>query len=234
MIRWSLEPLLNLLARFGLVVDPGGLGINYVQFNTALGQGDVTHNVGRVHWNSADGTLEFGMLGGEVVLQVGQEHLIRVFNQTGDPIPNGSLCYIVSAGDQKPRVDLADADNTNPVPEAVVMGMATELIANGDQGYITSAGLVRDLDTDALTEGAPVWLSTTPGGFTETKPTSPNRGIFIGHCIYKHNSNGIILININPIPPLIGLSDVLSAPPNDGDILVWVASNSRFELQQPS
>jgi hypothetical protein len=232
-IRWSLQPLLNLLEWAGLKVDITGLGIDYAQFNIT-GDPVVDHAEGRVHWNNDDGTLEFGMIGGNVILQVGQEHLTRAFNQTGDPIPNGSCVYIVSAGDQKPRIALADADSTNSVPEAVVVGLATETIAHGDQGYVNSKGLVRDLNTNDLVEGDPVWLSVTPGGFTKTKPTAPNRSIFVGNCIYKHISNGIILVDINPIPPLIGLSDVLAAAPNDGDILVWVAANGRFELQQPS
>ena len=231
-VRWSLLPLLNMLKRFGIYFDYTGLGINYAQFNTSYDEG--VDQEGKVQWNGNDGTLEFGMIGSEVVLQVGQEHLIRVYNNSGADIANGSVCYVESAGDRKPRIALADADNTNSIPEAVVVGMATELIEYETQGYITSSGVVRSLDTDHLTEGEPVWLSTTPGEFTETKPTSPNRGIFIGHCLYKHNSQGVILIDINPIPPIIGLSDVLSAAPNDGDILVWVAANSRFELQQPT
>lgn len=205
--------------------------VDKTQFN--IEAPEPVNEEGLVRWNADDGTLEFGMIGGDVVLQVGQEHVTRVFNVSGDDIPNGSLCYIVSAGDRKPRIDLADADNTNSVPEAVVMGMATELIVNGSQGYINSKGYVRGLDTNDLVEGDPVWLSLTPGGYTKTKPTAPNRSIFVGHCIYKHNNNGIILVDINPIPPLLGLSDVLAAAPNDGDILAWSAANSRFELKQP-
>jgi hypothetical protein len=35
------------------------------------------------------------------------------------------------------------------------------------------------------------------------------------------------------IPPVMLLSDVLLGTPNDGDILVWVDANKRFELKQP-
>jgi hypothetical protein len=204
--------------------------IQSIQFDI---EHDATPNEGEIVYDSSDGTIALGMPGGEVTLQLGQEHLIRVFNATGSDIANGSLVYISSAGDQKPRIALADADNTNSIPEAVVVGMATELIEKSSQGYITSVGLVRGLNTNDLVEGDPVWLSTTPGAFTKTKPTAPNRSIFIGHCIYKHSSNGIILVNINPIPPLLGLSDVLAANPNDGDILVWSEANSRWQIQSP-
>lgn len=229
-IRWTLRNLLNLLEIFGIKFDTEQNGIDYAQFNTSYDEG--VDKEGKVQWNGDDGTLEFGMIGSEVVLQVGQEHIVRVYNNSGDAIANGSVVYIDSAGDRKPRIKLADADNTNSIPEAVVVGLATELIPNETQGYICSAGLVRGLNTNALTEGDPVWLSTTPGAFTATKPTAPNRGIFIGHCMYKHNNQGIILVSINPVPPLLGLSDVLSAAPSDGDVLMWSAANSRFELTQ--
>jgi hypothetical protein len=80
-----------------------------------------------------------------------------------------------------------------------------------------------------------VWLSeTTPGGFRSTPPTAPNRHIAVGQVITEGVGNGSIYIRVLVIPPLILLADVLTSAPNDGDILVWVAANGRFELQQPS
>ena len=49
--------------------------------------------VGELRWNETNGTLEFVLLGGNVALQIGQEQLARVKNDTGavlDSAPTGS------------------------------------------------------------------------------------------------------------------------------------------------
>jgi hypothetical protein len=231
MIRWSLEPLLNLLARFGLVVDQAGLGLNYAQFNVNYTDGQAE---GRVQWNAEDGTLEYGLPGGTVNLQIGQEHVVRCRNE-GDPIANGKIVYVAGESGNRPLISLADADTTNSQPESVVLGMTTETIGNNSTGYVTLMGLVRDVDTDGVSPGTMVWLSeTTPGAFRSTPPTAPNRHIAVGQVITEGVENGSIYIRVLVIPPLILLADVLTSAPNDGDILVWVAANGRFELQQPS
>jgi len=38
---------------------------------------------GRLVWNNEDGTLDLGLKGGNVTLQIGQEQLARVVNKTG-------------------------------------------------------------------------------------------------------------------------------------------------------
>jgi hypothetical protein len=230
MIRWSLEPLLRLLARFGLVVDPGGLGLNYAQFNVNYTDGQAE---GRVQWNAEDGTLEYGLPGGTVNLQVGQEHVIRCRNETGDPISDGSPVYVSGESGNRPLISLADADTTNRIPEAVVLGITTETIGNNENGFVTLMGLVRDIDTDGISPGTVVWLSETPGEYTSTKPTAPNSAVAIGTVIVEGVGNGSIYVRVSVVPPLVGLRDVLSAAPNDGDILAWVAANGRFELKQP-
>jgi hypothetical protein len=207
------------------------VNIDTIQFNTAFSDGNAE---GRLQWNSEDGTLEYGLPGGQVNLQVGQEHVVRCRNETIAPIPDGSVVYISGESGNKPLIAPADADPTNPQPEAVVLGMTTETIGTNSNGYVTIMGLVRDINTDGITPGTMVWLSeATPGAFRSTPPTAPNRHIAIGNVITEGVGNGSIYVRVNVVPPLVLLSDVLLGTPNDGDILVWVAANSRFELKQP-
>lgn len=203
-------------------------GIDSIKFN--LDPAVVPSIEGVMHWDDANNTLSLGMIGGEVELQIGQEHLIRVFNNTGADIPNGACVYISDAGDQKPRVALADADNTNPIPEAVVVGLSTEVLLKNEQGFITTQGLVRDINTQGITEGVPLWLSpTVPGGFQEARPDAPDLNIAIGYCIRAHVSLGVILVEPTLVPRVIGLSDVYGTP-SDGETIRWNATNERFEF----
>jgi len=198
--------------------------VHSIQFNL---EHEHTTEEGKLQWNADDGTLEYGLPGGTVNLQIGQEHVVRCNNSTNDEILDGKIVYVSGESGNKPTIALADADPTDPQPEAVVLGMTTETIAKNKNGYVTLMGLVRDINTNGIDPGTMVWLSTVPGEFLAAPPTAPNRHIA------KGVGNGSIYVRVNVVPPLVLLSDVLLGVPNDGDILVWVASNSRFELQQP-
>jgi hypothetical protein len=56
---------------------------NYIQFDVTYVDGQ---SEGRLQWNSEDGALEVGLPGGNVNLQIGQEHVVRVRNITGSLI----------------------------------------------------------------------------------------------------------------------------------------------------
>ena len=62
-------------------------GVESIQFDTTYVPDE--HPIGLLHWNSDDGTLEVGQIGGNVVLQIGQENLLYVRNDSGSDITNG-------------------------------------------------------------------------------------------------------------------------------------------------
>lgn len=184
---------------------------------------------GRLQWNAEDGTLEYGLPGGSVVLQVGQELLVKVVNKTGVLLPNGALVYANGTQGNRPTVVLAKSDNR---ATAGVLGMLTEDIAHNGTGYLTVAGLVRDVNTDGLVEGGPIWLSdTVAGGYRQTQPAAPNFGVAVGSVMVASVEEGIVLLRPPIFMPLVqSLSDVLAGAPNDGDTIRWSAANQRFEF----
>ena len=58
----------------------GGTLQGYIDLNTTA---TIADSVGRVKWNEVDGTIEVGLKGGNVTLQVGQESVVRALNKTG-------------------------------------------------------------------------------------------------------------------------------------------------------
>lgn len=190
--------------------------VTQLQFNTAGG----TSGIGELAWNTTDGTLEFGLTGGNVTLQVGQEEVLRVLNNTGSSIGNGSVVYITGASGQRPTIALAQGNSE--ATSSKTIGIATESIANNQQGFITLTGLVRDLDTSAFTEGVSLWLSpTVAGGITSTKPVAPNHSVLIGFCIRSHATQGIILAKVQNGNELDELHDVLIGTKANKDLLAY-------------
>lgn len=196
----------------GITEPVGGL-----DFNT--GSPD-TDSVGRLAWNDGEGTLNLGLKGGQVVLQLGQEQVVRVYNSTGATLDDGKVVYIIGAQGQRPAVALARADNEST--SAYVLGVTTETILADQEGYVTTFGLVNNLDTSTFTEGSAIWLSaTTAGTFTETKPVAPNHLVLIGFVVRSHASSGQIFVKNQNGYELEELHDVLITGEQNNDALIY-------------
>lgn len=204
----------------------GGGGItepvDSLQWNTAFSGGSTAPAM--VAWNDLDGTLEFQLKGGNVTLQIGQEQVIRVKNNSGATINNGSAVYISSSDGTNFNITKALASGEGS--SAQTLGVLTESIANGGHGYVTTFGLVRNIDTSALTEGAMVFLSpSTAGGLTSTKPSAPNHLVYVGYCLRSHAVNGVVFVKVQNGYELDELHDVSITSPASGHVLQRNGSN---------
>lgn len=169
-----------------------------IQF--ALAPSGLTPAEGLLYWNPDDGTLNIGMPGSNVNLQVGQEILRRVYNDTGAQIDNGQLVYISGSTGEKLKISLAKADDiATSSPRTIYM--ATENIPDKKYGYVNFWGDVRDVNTltdsegHTLSEGEVLYLSATvAGGWTNVPPESPNMKVKIGGVL-KKAEDGIITIS---------------------------------------
>lgn len=133
-------------------------------------------------WSNKDKTLNIHHPGG-VIQQVGQESYMLVKNYNGGTIANGTVVRFAGAvpSDGEARILAAPMLADGTYPNLYVIGMATQDIATSSEGFITTFGKVRDLDTT----GTPVSESwqvgdilyvhpTTTGALTRVKPTTPN------------------------------------------------------------
>jgi len=199
--------------------------VDYIDFNTTW---TGTHQEGRVHWDDDSGTLELGMPGGNVNLQVGQETIMRVRNTSGSTIDNGKAVYVTGATGNKPEIALASA--SNHIQSMATIAVTTESIANNQFGYVTTNGIVRDLDTSFVAaDGAPAFLSTVAGGLSASLPTQPDSQVFIGVVLRKHASEGMLYVKIIAQPNLEELSDLSISGIADKDLLQWNNSNSTWD-----
>lgn len=198
---------------------------DYVQFDTAAVAAGA---VGRLLWNDTDGTLEFQLKGGNVTLQIGQEQVIHVTNKSGATISDGQAVYITGSTGNHLNVTLAQANAE--ATSSKTLAVVTETIANNNTGFATSSGLVRGLDTSALTEGAAIWLSpTVPGGLTSTKPVAPNHAVLIGWCVRQHASVGVIYVHIANGYELEELHNVLITAAANNQVLRYDAATNLWK-----
>jgi len=171
-------------------MEVDSLSTGYASFNLAAAHVAAP---GELAWNSEEGTLDLG-LDGEVTLQVGQEQLAFVRNLSGTTITNGTVVRVTGASGNKITIDLAS--NVSEGDSSSTFAVSTQVIGNNSSGYVTFTGLVRDLNTSAFTEGAPIWLGVS-GQFTQTEPVSPNHLVHVGWVVRSHATEGSIYVKIN-------------------------------------
>ena len=166
----------------------------HIQFDTEV-QTRI-QGVGKLQWDEEAGTLQFGLSGGEVNLQIGQEQVVKVRNYTGTTIYNGQIVYISGANGTFPTVSLAQANAD--VTSRSTLGMSTQDIPPNGYGFITISGIVHDLDTSGYTIGSIIYLSATEaGGLTPVAPLQPNYVIVVGYVTRVDSTTGSMFIHID-------------------------------------
>lgn len=188
---------------------------------------------GLFNWNDVDGTLDLILKGEAVTLQVGQEHVVRVTNQTGSAILDGQVVYVLGSTGNHLDVGLAQANSE--ATSSRTLAIVTEDIPNNQSGFATVLGLVRDLNTTAFAEGDALWLSpTVAGGITSTRPTAPNNSVFLGWCIRQHGTQGSIYVNIHNGYEIGELHDVvITGTPVNNSLLVYNTASSVWKNVSP-
>jgi hypothetical protein len=188
----------------------------YIQFNI---NSVPSIQVGRIGWNDADKTLELGMTS-TVNQNVGQELFILCKSSDNSERTKGKAVYVTGSDGNNKLVSYASA--SSELTSSKTIAVMAETISGGSKGFAATFGLVRNINTNGLTEGAAVWLSpTVPGGLTSTRPAAPNNAVFIGYCIRANQNNGIIYVNIQNGYELEELHNVKLTTPTDGQSLVY-------------
>ncbi len=200
---------------------------DHLQFNTAT---DSLNAVGRLRWNDVDGTLDLGLKGGNVTLQIGQEQVVHIYNNTAGNFSDLQVVRVTGSQGQRLTASLAQANNeTNSAKSFAVV---TEPILKNQVGFATVLGLVREVNTAAFPEGSALYLSpTVAGGMTATRPVAPNHAVFIGWCVRSHAVQGSIFVNIQNGSELEELHNVLITSVQHGQVLKYDAVSGIWKNQ---
>jgi hypothetical protein len=207
----------------------GWLGFDTTPTNTPTA-------VGTLSWNDTDGTADLILKGGNVTLQIGQEQVVRVVNKTGATLNEADFRAVrvrsVSEGGaqgQRLAVLLAMADSD--ADSATTIGIVTESISNNQEGFITTSGEVKKINTtgaksyggaETWTDGDILYLSPTHAGYlTNVKPQAPNHTVIIGWVVYAHANNGKIFVKVDNGYELDELHNVKITTPTNGQGLIY-------------
>lgn len=165
-----------------------------VDFQTEYAYADDIQK-GEIRWNNEDGTIDVGMGYDGVIQQVGMEIYYRVKNQSGDRILNGQLCMYDGSLGSSGIICAKVADSTLASFPHAVLGVATMDIDNGEDGYVTHFGIVRDFNTERFSDGDILyWNSSVDGDLTATAPDAPTPAIIVAAVVKGGLHNGSVLV----------------------------------------
>ena len=207
--------------------------VKRIQFTTS--SGGQASQPGALYWAPEDKTLSLGTIGGSSI-EIGQENVLPIMNQTGAVIPDGAVVgydgALGASGIIKGKLYTANGAE----PAEYLLGIATHNIPNGEIGHVATFGKLRGLNTTGTPYGE-TWVAgdilwahpTVSGGLTKVKPTAPHLKINMAAVTAVHATQGSVVIRAtygsylgdNHNSHIVNLAN--------NDILVYNNGNSRWE-----
>jgi hypothetical protein len=147
-------------------------------------------------------------------------------------IPKGTAVRFAGSVGNSGLLKVAPMVANGSLPGYVFFGVTAEPILGSRNGRVVTFGEIKGINTSIYDDGDVLWCSpTTPGGFTTTEPQAPNLKLAVAAVVSARN-NGQIFVRWDTGSRLMDLHDVeANGTKQDGDTLVWVAANNRWEAQ---
>jgi hypothetical protein len=227
----------NIACDTDFTFDGSKVNLDALQFDIAATP--LTNAEGLLQWNATDGTLDLGMSGGDVTMQIGQEMFMKVRNVSGSTIANGTPVYLSGRTGNRPNIYPArsDSDTTSGV-----IGITTQDITSPSDGFVTIVGYVRQIKTDYSGSGnwGTTWSAgdnlyvskTVAGQLTNVEPTAPHHSDIVGTVeIVGGLGIGSILVNLTKHKTMAELTDVNgTALTTTGQLPVWNQTAGYFDF----
>lgn len=201
---------------------------NKLSFTPIAGVTSVA--LGDLVYNADEHTLSFGVEDGS--LELGKEVVDCYTNLAGVTLLDGDIVSIIGVSGNRQAVALTDIRNSQSGSSCI--GMVTRGNTVNQLIRVTKIGKVHNLNTLGMTEGMPVYVSTTnPGKLTQTPPLAPNTFIHVGIVEIAHQNTGTISVDVRISPRFQDLSDVDGIPlTTSGQFATWHPELSAFDFDK--
>lgn len=221
--------------------------IRFVTGNTTSCTLNINSLGAKTLYRNNDGAL----IGGDIIS--GAE-MLCVYNSTTNGFqaigtaPNTLLSYVTNAesttitkgqavyafGGQGDRLKVKLAYNTSDATSAQTIGIVlSSSIGANQKGLIIMQGQIDGLNlfpTSTWADGDPVYLGSTAGSFSHTKPSAPNHLVYLGFVTTASNgSAGRMYVRVQNGYEMDELHNVSAVSPNNNDILKYNTSTSLWE-----
>jgi hypothetical protein len=208
-------------------VTPLGIDVTGAVTTDTLQLTGGTGTQGTVTWNSDEETLD--LVQNDTTLQLGQELVYHVRNNTASTILNGTPVMATGTIGASSRITIAPMDGTNVANADYFLGFATADIPADSDGKVTHFGKVRGIDTSAYNEGDILYISTSAAGqVVTTEPTSGMK-LPVAFVITSHASVGTIFVRATNGCALADLHDIDFTGLANNDLLRYDSATAEWK-----
>lgn len=225
----QLARTLELIATAPAIQNNNSVVTDYIDFNTTTPSPAV--KVGRMHWNGGY-TLNLEMTP-NVNQAIGESQYYYI--KASAAIAKGQL--IMFDGAVGASGVLKGKPSTGLTNGQLIMGVAAEAIANNGFGLVSSFGLVRGFNTTGTPYGE-VWADgdilyynpSFAGGLSKNIPAAPTPHVVVAAVVNAATAgSGSVFVRVQAEPLVSQLSDVYAPTPLAGDVLIYDATQQRWE-----
>ena len=153
----------------------------------------TTLAAGKMWYNGTTGSLNFGMGGGNITQQVGEE--LFIYGKASSAITDSPLQIVYHTGTVGASGVITFAPTIIGITNVNdIIGVATESLALNDFGRVTAFGVVRGITTNGTAFGQTwadddvIWYDPVTGNPTNVEPVAPNIKVQIGTVINAGSS----------------------------------------------
>jgi len=200
--------------------------VNAISFAT---NANVDPVLGMLTWNETYQTLDIG-LSDSLSAHLSQDSYYYVTNQSGSTITKGTAVQAAGTLGNSGTILVSPAIANGSVASKLFMGLVASDIPNGEAGYVLEFGKLRQANTIAFSAGDILYVDpAVPGGLSNTQPIAPNNKITVAFVINRSANQGVLAVRPTFDTRLADLQDVYIDGITNGQSIVWVSANSRFE-----
>ncbi len=175
-----------------LLISGGITSVDYIQFDT---NSNAQIQEARMLWDAGEGTVQMGLGGGNVDLNVGEDLYLYVFNSETASITKGQIVYISGSQGGRAAVKLASAEKERG--SASTLGFVAETIAAGSEGWVMTEGVLKKVDTSGYIAGNLIFVSSSAGKYTQTAPAAPLHAVRMGYILKADPTDGAIFVKVD-------------------------------------
>ena len=230
----SISNYIRSLTTLQKVTDAGNTTTNSINVDAVKFSLTPTNSpaAGQIAYIGNTGALSYLMNNSSVMSSIGQTLHAYVHNADSVTITKGQPVYLFSASGNKASVKLAN--NSVDSTSAKTLGLASENITAGQNGFITCQGVLDGLNTGSYTAGDSLYLGATAGALTNSKPYAPNHLVYIGMVERANNGNGQIYVRVQNGYELDEIHDCYINPTTlaNNDVLTYDSASDLWKNKQ--
>lgn len=212
--------------------------VPWLQFDTSPeGMPTGSAATGSLYWVNDNGNKTLNLVmedSGGIITQVCRSSMIHI--KASSAITKGQVVMITGTVGASGAITGAPATGLTVAQAQFVVGIAAEDIVLNGWGYVSWFGELKGFDTtggaEAWVDGQLVYLNpAVAGGLTKTAPNAPNPKVLLG-AVIKAGSGGSGSMAVRPTfgkSILSDLNDAQVTSPANGNVLIYNATNSRWE-----